>query len=229
MARASTLLLGGLITALVAFVLPAVVTGAGRQINVLAAENFYGDIARQIGGDRVAVTSILSNPDQDPHLFEISPTIVRKIAAADIVVYSGADYDPWIEKLLKGTERPGRIALAAADLANKKRGDDPHVWYDPSTMPAVARALSAALSTVDPAHKADYAARLKAFLASLDPLNEKIAAIREQVCRCAGRGDRAGVRLHGRSARSRHARPAFSTRHHEQYRAKRPRSRRVRE
>jgi zinc/manganese transport system substrate-binding protein len=180
MTRASTLLLGGLITALVAFALPAAVTGAERQIDVLAAENFYGDIARQIGGDRVAVTSILSNPDQDPHLFEISPTIVRKLAAADIVVYSGADYDPWIEKLLKGTERPGRIAIAAAGLANKKRGDDPHVWYDPSTMPAVARALSAALSTVDPVHKADYAARLKVFLASLDPLNEKIAAIRSK-------------------------------------------------
>jgi len=178
MAKACALLLGGLMTALIAFVLPAPVDGAAGKIDVLAAENFYGDIAQQIGGERVAVTSILSNPDQDPHLFEISPTIVRQITAAKIVVYSGANYDPWMDKLLKGTDRPGRLAIAAADLVNKKPGDNPHVWYDPQTMPAVAGALSAALGTVDPAHKSEYAARLKVFLGSLDPLNEKIAAIR---------------------------------------------------
>jgi len=181
MPSASTPLLRGLtMAALVAFVLPAPVNGAAGKIDVLAAENFYGDIAQQIGGARVAVTSILSNPDQDPHLFEISPTIVRKIAAAEIVVYSGADYDSWMDKLLKGTDRPGRIAIVAADLVNKKSGDNPHVWYDPATIPAVAGALSAALGTVDPSHRAEYAARLKIFLASLDPLNEKIAAIRSK-------------------------------------------------
>ena len=73
----------------------------------MAAENFYGDVAQQIGGDRVSVVSILSNPDQDPHLFEVSPAIIRQIAAAQIVVYNGADYDPWIEKLLKVTPRSG--------------------------------------------------------------------------------------------------------------------------
>jgi len=176
MAGTCILLLGGLMAAVFAFAVP--VNGAAGKIDVLAAENFYGDIARQIGGERVVVTSILSNPDQDPHLFEISPTIVRQIAAAKIVVYSGADYDPWMEKLLNGTDRPGRIAIVAADLVNKKPGDNPHVWYDPQTMPAVAGALSAALGNVDPAHKAEYTARLKVFLASLDPLNEKIVAIR---------------------------------------------------
>jgi zinc/manganese transport system substrate-binding protein len=178
MARTCILLLCGLMAAVFAFAVP--VNGAAGKIDVLAAENFYGDVAQQIGGERVAVTSILSNPDQDPHLFEISPTIVRQIAAAKIVVYSGADYDPWMEKLLNGTDRPGRIAIVAADLVNKNPGDNPHVWYDPQTMPAVAGALSTALGTVDPAHKAEYAARLKVFLASLDPLNEKIAAIRDK-------------------------------------------------
>lgn len=177
MANACASLLGGLMTALIGFALPAPVNGAPGKIDVLAAENFYGDIAQQIGGERIAVTSILTNPDQDPHLFEISPTVVRQIAAAKIVVYSGADYDPWMDKLLKGTDRPGRLAIVAADLVSKKPGDNPHVWYDPQTMPVVAGALSAALGTVDPAHKAEYAARLKVFLASLDPLNEKIAAI----------------------------------------------------
>ena len=151
---------------------------ADGKIAIVAAENFYGDVARQIGGDRVSVVSILSNPDQDPHLFEVSPAIIRQIAAAQIVVYNGADYDAWIEKLLKVTPRAGRAAIAAASLVNRKAGDNPHLWYDPSTMPAVANALAAAFIAADPVHKDEYAARLKTFLASLDPLNEKIAALR---------------------------------------------------
>jgi zinc/manganese transport system substrate-binding protein len=156
----------------------AAARAADGEIAVVAAENFYGDVARQVGGDRVAVTSIMSNPDQDPHLFEVSPTVVREIAAAQIVIENGADYDPWMQKLLKVTPKPGRAIIVAADLMNKKAGDNPHLWYDPATMPAVASALAAALGAADPAHKDDYAARLKTFLASLQPLNEKIAAIR---------------------------------------------------
>jgi zinc/manganese transport system substrate-binding protein len=151
---------------------------ADGKIALVAAENFYGSVAQQIGGDRVSVTSIMSNPDQDPHLFEVSPGIIRQIAAAQIVVYNGADYDPWIEKLLTVTPRPGRAVIVAAALVNRKAGDNPHLWYDPATMPAVAGALAGALTAADPAHKDDYAARLKTFLASLEPLNEKIAAIR---------------------------------------------------
>jgi len=151
---------------------------ADGKIALVAAENFYGSVAQQIGGDRVSVTSIMSNPDQDPHLFEVSPGIIRQIAAAQIVVYNGADYDPWIEKLLTVTPRPGRAVIVAAAVVNRKAGDNPHLWYDPATMPAVAGALVAALTAADPAHKDDYAARLKTFLASLEPLNEKIAAIR---------------------------------------------------
>jgi len=150
---------------------------AERKIAVVAAENFYGDVARQLGGEQVSVVSILSNPDQDPHLFEVSPTIVRQIAAAQIVIANGADYDPWMERLLKVTPRAGRIVISAADLMNAKAGDNPHLWYDPPTMPAVARALAAALAAADPLHKDDYAARLSSFLASLEPLDEKIAAI----------------------------------------------------
>ena len=154
------------------------VHAAGGKIAVVAAENFYGDVARQIGGNHVAVTSILSNPDADPHLFETSPSTVRQIAAAQIVIYNGADYDPWMAKALAASPAASRAVIVAADLVYKKPGDNPHIWYDPPTMPAVATALAAALGTADPAHKDDYAARLKTFLASLAPLNEKIAALR---------------------------------------------------
>ena len=150
---------------------------ADGVIAVVAAENFYGDVARQLGGDRVSVTSIMSNPDQDPHLFEVSPAVVREVAAAQIVIANGADYDPWMDKLINVTPKPGRVVIVAADLANKRTGDNPHLWYDPATMPAVARALASALASADPAHADDYTARLKTFLASLQSLNEKIAAI----------------------------------------------------
>ena len=151
---------------------------ADGKLNVVAAENFYGDIARQIGGDDVAVASVMSNPDQDPHLFETTPTTVRHIAAAQVVILNGADYDPWMDKLLKASPKAGRTAIVVADLVGKKAGDNPHLWYDPGTMPAAARALAEAFAKADPAHKERYATRLKTFLASLKPIDDKIAAIR---------------------------------------------------
>jgi zinc/manganese transport system substrate-binding protein len=83
-----------------------------------------------------------------------------------------------MEKLLTAAPQPNRKVIIAADLVHKKAGDNPHLWYDPATMPAVAKAVAAALSSADPAHKSDYAARLKTFLGSLKPINDRIAAIR---------------------------------------------------
>ena len=151
---------------------------ADNKISVVAAENFYGDVANQIGGDDVSVASIMSNPDQDPHLFETTPGVVRQIADAQIIILNGADYDPWMDKLVKASPKAGRTAIVVAELVGKKAGDNPHLWYDPGTMPAAAKALADAFAKADPAHKNDYASRLKAFLASLKPINDKIAAIR---------------------------------------------------
>ncbi|BCF96046.1 ABC transporter substrate-binding protein [Paraburkholderia sp. PGU19] len=150
------------------------------KVPVVAAENFYGDVVQQLGGDRVDVTSILSNPDQDPHLFEASPKTARALQHASLVVYNGADYDPWMAKLLNVSKNDKRKTIVAAELVGKKSGDNPHLWYDPSTMPAVARAVSAALASADPAHKAAYDANLAKFLDSLKPITDKVAALRSQ-------------------------------------------------
>jgi len=151
---------------------------ADGKIAVVAAENFYGDIARQIGGDRVAVVSIMNNPDQDPHLFETTPGIVRQIAGAQIAVLNGANYDPWMEKLLSAAPQPNRKVIIAADLMHRQAGDNPHLWYDPATMPAVAKAITAALGAADAAHASDYAARLSATLASLDRIARRVAQMK---------------------------------------------------
>ena len=151
---------------------------AEGQIAVVAAENFYGDIARQIGGDRVAVVSIMNNPDQDPHLFETTPSIVRQLAAAQIAILNGANYDPWMDKLLAATPRAGRTVISAAQLTGRKPGDNPHLWYDPVTMPAVATALAEALAKADSAHALDYAARLKTTLAALGRITQRVAQLK---------------------------------------------------
>jgi zinc/manganese transport system substrate-binding protein len=155
-------------------------TALAEPVTIVAAENFYGDVAKQLGGADVSVTSILSNPDQDPHLFEASASTARRIAEARIVIFNGADYDPWMPKLLSASPRPKRKMIDVASLVHKRAGDNPHLWYDPNTMPAVATTLVALLATVDSNHGADYERRLSKFEGALKPLNEKVAALRQK-------------------------------------------------
>ncbi len=159
---------------------PAPASAAPRII-VVAAENFYGDVAQQIGGPEVKVTSILKNPDQDPHLFEASPSVARAVSAARLVVYNGIGYDPWMKRLLGAARGSNRKAIAVADLVGAKPGDNPHIWYDPKTMPAFAKAFATALEKADPAHRALYEARLARFEQSMKPIEARVAALRARL------------------------------------------------
>ena len=165
-----------------AFVAAALVAAPAfaDPVKIVAAENFYGDVAGQIGGDAVAVTSILTNPDQDPHLFEASAETAKALADAKVVIVNGVDYDPWMEKLLGAHKAPGRKEIVVASLVGRKAGDNPHLWYDPDTVKAVAKALAADLDAIDPAHKADYDKGVAQFLDSLKPLDAKIADMRKK-------------------------------------------------
>ncbi len=171
-----------------ALCIAAVILLAGRveaqpasvTIRIVAAENFYGDVAQQLAGPNATVISILSNPEQDPHLFEASPSVARNLSAAAIVVYNGADYDPWMAKLLAASRSTSRKVIVVADLVHKKTGDKPHLWYDTATMPAYAKALAAALVERDPSHTTEHDQRLQAFLTSLQPLEAKLAEMRDK-------------------------------------------------
>src|SRR6202050_2267503 len=145
-------------------------------VKVVAAENFYGDLASQIGGANVAVTSILSNPDDDPHLCEASPETAKALSDAKVVIVNGVDYDPWMEKLLSAHNAPGRKEIIVGKLVGHKPGDNPHLWYDPAYVKAAGKALVADLTAVDPAHKAEYEQGQAKFLDSLKLLDDKIAA-----------------------------------------------------
>ena len=149
-------------------------------MTIVAAENFYGDVARQIGGDAVQVTSILQSPDQDPHLFEASPTVARQIAAARIIVQNGIGYDDWMDKLRQASPSAGQQVITVALLAGRKEGDNPHIWYDPRAMLAYAAALTDKLAAADPAHAADFRQRLSGFQAAMHPVLAKIDVLRAQ-------------------------------------------------
>jgi zinc/manganese transport system substrate-binding protein len=169
-----------LIGALAAITLHALgsVASGQRPIAIVAAENFYGEVAQNIGGPQVSVASILSNPNQDPHLFEADASTARLVSRADIAIENGAAYDPWMDRLLEASPNPARALIVAATLVGRKAGDNPHLWYDPSTMPAVARALADELVRRDPANAGAYRDRLEAFTISLRPLTDKIAAMK---------------------------------------------------
>ena len=149
-------------------------------LRVVAAENVYGDVAQQLGGDKVSVVSVLNNPAQDPHLFEADASAARDLAGAQLAISNGADYDPWMEKLLASTGATGRATIVAADLAHIASGANPHLWYDPKIVRMVARAISDRLAAADPGSAAAYAERLRTFDLSLMPLLNKIAAMRGQ-------------------------------------------------
>jgi zinc/manganese transport system substrate-binding protein len=154
---------------------------AAPPISLVAAENFYGDVAQQIGGPRLQVTSILKNPEQDPHLFEASPSVARAIAGARMVIANGIGYDPWIDRLLRAAGGRNQIVIIVAALLGKKSGDNPHIWYDPKTMPALARALADDLGRADPAGRALFAQRLAQFGQSMRPIEAKVAALRARL------------------------------------------------
>ncbi len=84
----------------------------------------------------VDVNSIIANPNLDPHDYEATPSTARAVADARIVIYNGADYDPWMDKLIAATDRPQRIVINVANLLGRKPGDNPHLWYDPAAMPS---------------------------------------------------------------------------------------------
>ena len=163
-------------TWLAAFLAVSVPAGA-QPWQFVAAENVYAGVAQEITGPGWTVTAILSNPDQDPHLFEASPSVARALSVADIAVSNGAGYDPWMAKLAAASPRPGRRTIVVAELLHRAPGSNPHLWYDPACMPAYAAALADSLAGADPAHEADYRARGAAFVASLNPLQNRIAAM----------------------------------------------------
>jgi zinc/manganese transport system substrate-binding protein len=158
---------------LILFTLFVTLPAFADPIHIVAAENFYGQIAATIGGNNVQVSSILNNPQQDPHLFSTTPAIAKSIAKADIIIYNGLEYDTWIEQLIAAHSEKKNIIVVAA-LIHKKQGDNPHIWYDINTMLVYAKYLTTQLSVIDPSHQSYFQQQLHQFEQHYQQLKQQI-------------------------------------------------------
>jgi zinc/manganese transport system substrate-binding protein len=138
--------------------------GAGRTLVVVAAENFWGSIAAQLAGDRARVSSIIVNPDADPHAYQPSAADARRLAGANLVIVNGLGYDTWADQLLHASPAGARAVLDVGTTLGLHSGANPHRWYYPSDVLAVARRISADYERLDPAHAGYFAAQERAFL-----------------------------------------------------------------
>jgi zinc/manganese transport system substrate-binding protein len=148
-------------------------------LSVVASTSVYGDMAQQIGRSHVHVTSILTSPDADPHLFEPRTANGLAVAEADVVIQNGLGYDEFMTKLENAAPSSKRKALTIADALGVHGHDaNPHLWYDVPKLPAIAHAIAQALSQADPPHAAAYTRGERRFVASLAPLDREVAAVR---------------------------------------------------
>jgi zinc/manganese transport system substrate-binding protein len=155
-------------------------TSDGR-IRVVAAENEYGNVAAQVGGPFVAVTSIESNPDTDPHTYEVNASVARSIGSAGVVIQNGLGYDSFMDGIEAASSPAGRRVIDVQKLLGRPASTpNPHLWYDPATMPAVAGALASDLAALQPAHAGYFRAAAARFDASLSPWLAALAAFRSQ-------------------------------------------------
>ncbi len=150
-------------------------------IAVVAAENQYGNVAAQIGGKDVSVISIESNPNTDPHTYEVSPNVAEEVAGAQIVIQNGVGYDDFMAKIESASPNQARKVIDAQQLLGLPDSTpNPHLWYDPTTMPKVANALAADYAALKPADAAYFMNNATNFIASLNPWLRAIAAFKAQ-------------------------------------------------
>ncbi|MBV8599636.1 MAG: zinc ABC transporter substrate-binding protein [Actinobacteria bacterium] len=151
---------------------------AGGALRVVAAENMWGSIAAQLGGNRVQVTSIITNPATDPHEYEPSGIDARTLAQAQLVVVNGIGYDTWATQLLAANPVKGRVELDVGDLVGLHPGDNPHQWYSPPNVQRVIAAITRDYTTLDPRDASYFAEQKRAFeTRGLAQYKQLIAAI----------------------------------------------------
>ncbi len=157
------------------------VASAASAIKAIGVENEYADVVAQIGGRYVEVTTIVSDPNTDPHSFEASPRIAASIASARLIVKNGLGYDAWVDKIMSASPSAQRKVIDVQQLLGLPSDTpNPHLWYDPKTMPKVAEAITAEMSALQPDYAKDFEANLRTFDASLKPWTDAIAAFKSE-------------------------------------------------
>jgi zinc/manganese transport system substrate-binding protein len=151
----------------------------GGQIVAVGAENEYASVLTQVGGKYVQVSAIMSNPATDPHTFEASASVARLISAAQLVVQNGVGYDRFMNTIENAAPSSSRKVIVVQNvLGLPDSTPNPHLWYQPSTMPAVANAIAADLATLQPAHASYFKANAASFVSSLTAWDNAMAAFK---------------------------------------------------
>src|SRR6266487_4739322 len=150
---------------------------SSKVVNVVAAENFYGDIVKQLGGSHVDVTSILSDPNVDPHEYTSNVQTAQKVSEADLIVENSGGYDDWMDKLLSSSPNSHRIVVKGFDLATTRLPENEHVWYGINNMAPIAQGITDALKKLDSADASTFDSNLVTFKQSLTPLQQKIGEV----------------------------------------------------
>jgi zinc/manganese transport system substrate-binding protein len=151
----------------------------GPVLHVIAVENQYGSIVRQLGGQGVRVKSIIADPSADPHEYQANAQTLKDYHTAQLVVQNGLGYDDFSGKIIE-TLSPRPRVITAGDVVGLKVGDNPHVWYDPAAIDKVAQAITAALKELNPQGAASFDAQAQTFQKALTPYDDAIARIRSQ-------------------------------------------------
>ncbi len=149
-----------------------------KPIHIIAAENMYGNIAQQIGGNTVQVDAILNNPDEDPHLFELTPHSSQKINQADFIIINGLGYDSWIDRLLNSFHIKNNKVISVQNLLNRASGSNPHLWYDLQAVKNLANELEHKLAAQQPENKSLFIHNRDLFLNEIKQIDQRIQRIR---------------------------------------------------
>jgi zinc/manganese transport system substrate-binding protein len=155
---------------------PASANSSPGKVVAVGAENEYANVIAQVGGPYVSVTAIMSNPNTDPHEFEASASVAEQVSQAQLIVQNGVGYDTFMNKIESASHRSDCQVIVAQELVGAASDAfNPHLWYDPRTMPAVASAVATDLSRLEPAHAAYFKGNVKTFDHSLQPWFKAIA------------------------------------------------------
>jgi zinc/manganese transport system substrate-binding protein len=156
-------------------------TPRASVIQAIGAENEYANVLSQIGGKYISVSSILNNPNTDPHTFEASPSVAEEVSRALLIVQNGVGYDQFMNNIESASPNPKRLVITVQHVLRLPDSTpNPHLWYNPTTMPAVAKVMAADLTKLDPGQASYFAGKLKSFNASLTPWRNAIAAFKSK-------------------------------------------------
>lgn len=150
-----------------------------QGLKITTTTDFYGEVAQAVVGNKGQVTSIIDKPNVDPHDYDPTPKTAKKVAGSQLVIANGLGYDTWMNNLVKTNDSGATYIKVGEDVVGKKGGDNPHVWYDPQTMPKLAKKIAQQLSKKQPKNKEYFQKNAQKYIDSLKPMQDKVASLKK--------------------------------------------------